>query len=149
MFNLASARFGVDVNRDRVTFVFLTKRKYVEAAMYPRFTMLGQSVGSVLMGWEAICLFIPDVYIDSMGYAFTLPLFRHVGGAIIAAYVHYPTISTDMLARVSNREQSFNNAVAQVGCCMTHPFGCCDCDCGCAATVLRLCCGCGCAATVL
>jgi alpha-1,2-mannosyltransferase len=113
MFNLASARFGVNVNRDRVTFVFLKGRKYVEAAMYPRFTMLGQSAGSVLMGWEALCLFIPDVFVDSMGYAFTLPLFHHLGGAVIAAYVHYPTISTDMLARVSNREASFNNQVAK------------------------------------
>ena len=33
-----------------------------------------------------------------------------LAGARIAAYVHYPTISTDMLARVRRRDASYNNA---------------------------------------
>lgn len=44
-----------------------------------------------------------------MGYAFTFPLFSLLGGCEVAAYVHYPTISNDMLLRVSSREASFNN----------------------------------------
>jgi alpha-1,2-mannosyltransferase len=34
----------------------------------------------------------PEVYIDSMGYAFTLPLFRYIGASRTGVYVHYPTI---------------------------------------------------------
>lgn len=44
-----------------------------------------------------------------MGYAFTLPLFKFLGGCKVGCYVHYPTISTDMLAKVSGREKSYNN----------------------------------------
>ncbi len=45
-----------------------------------------------------------------MGYAFTLPLFRFLGGCATASYVHYPTISTDMLARVRSRVAAHNNS---------------------------------------
>lgn len=44
------------------------------------------------LGWDALRKFVPDVYIDSMGYAFTLPMFKYLGGCSVAAYVHYPTI---------------------------------------------------------
>lgn len=53
---------------------------------------------------------VPDVYIDSMGYAFTLPLFKYLGGCRVGCYVHYPTISTDMLSVVRNQNVNFNNA---------------------------------------
>ncbi len=54
--------------------------------------------------------FVPDIYIDTMGYAFTLPLFKYIGGCSVACYVHYPTISTDMLEKVSQRFAAHNNA---------------------------------------
>lgn len=50
------------------------------------------------MAWDAFSLLVPDIFVDTMGYAFALGfsrfLFRDVP---TAAYVHYPTISTDML----------------------------------------------------
>ncbi|KAG9333386.1 hypothetical protein JZ751_012695 [Albula glossodonta] len=97
----ARRRFNIRLPRPRLL---------VEAALYPYFTLLGQSLGSVFLGWEALSAFVPDVYIDSMGYAFTLPLFRYLGGCRVGAYVHYPTISTDMLAVVRQRNPRFNNA---------------------------------------
>lgn len=51
-----------------------------------------------------------DVYLDTMGYAFTLPLFRYIGGCRVGCYTHYPTISTDMLRRVSSRTAQYNNS---------------------------------------
>lgn len=86
-----------------VQFVFLKHRLLVEASLFPHFTLIGQSVGSIFLGWEALTEFVPDVYIDSMGYAFTLPVFKYLGGCHVASYVHYPTISTDMLSVVRER----------------------------------------------
>ena len=60
-------------------------------------------------GYEALTMFCPDVYIDTMGYAFTLPLFKVFGKCRTACYVHYPTISTDMLDRVRTRTAAYNN----------------------------------------
>lgn len=110
--NTARGRFGINVDVTKVSFVFLTSREWVEAAHYPRFTMLFQTLGSAVLGWEAICEICPDVFIDSMGYSMTLPLFRIFGGCRIGCYVHYPTISTDMLGRVERREDAFNNRVS-------------------------------------
>jgi alpha-1,2-mannosyltransferase len=90
-------------------FVYLHQRKWVEASRYPFFTLLGQSLGSVVLGLEALIKFTPDFFIDTMGYAFTYPLFSIVCGSRVACYTHYPTISTDMLTLVSSSTESFNN----------------------------------------
>ncbi|XP_039601162.1 GDP-Man:Man(3)GlcNAc(2)-PP-Dol alpha-1,2-mannosyltransferase isoform X2 [Polypterus senegalus] len=94
----------------QVEFVFLENRHLVEASLYPYFTLLGQSLGSVVLGCEALLKCIPDIYIDSMGYAFTLPIFKFLGNCHVGSYVHYPTISTDMLSVVRSRNPRFNNA---------------------------------------
>ncbi|KAH9523177.1 asparagine-linked glycosylation protein [Bulinus truncatus] len=105
----ARQRFNI-VLPEQVEFIYLHCRSWVEAVKYPYFTLLGQSIGSVFLGLEALSAFVPDIYIDTMGYAFTLPLFKFLGGCPVACYVHYPTISTDMLNRVSQRVQAHNNA---------------------------------------
>ncbi|XP_038063094.1 GDP-Man:Man(3)GlcNAc(2)-PP-Dol alpha-1,2-mannosyltransferase-like isoform X2 [Patiria miniata] len=104
----AKQRFNITLTKP-VEFVFLKKRHLVEAETYPFFTLLGQSLGSVILGWEALTNCVPDVYIDSMGYAFTLPLFKFLGLCKVGCYVHYPTISTDMLSRVAQRTATYNN----------------------------------------
>ena len=45
-----------------------------------------------------------------MGYAFTFHVVSFFGRIPIGAYVHYPTISTDMLARVQSRSRWHTNA---------------------------------------
>ena len=95
--------------KSRVKFVFLKQRKWIEADTYPYFTLIGQSLGSMVLGFEALFKLIPDFYFDSMGYSFTYPIFKYLGHCRIIAYVHYPVISTDMLKVVSSGEQTFNN----------------------------------------
>lgn len=104
-------RFGIRLVSN-VHFVFLHRRKWVEAQRWPRLTILGQSLGSVWLGLEALFSFVPHVYIDSMGYAFTLPLFRWLGGSRTASYVHYPTVSTDMITAVETSLPAFSNSPA-------------------------------------
>lgn len=105
----ARRRFNISLPR-AVSFIFLRHRVLVEASSYPHFTLLGQSLGSMFLGWEALTSFVPDLYVDSMGYAFTLPIFRYLGGCKVASYVHYPTVSTDMLSVVRERNPRFNNS---------------------------------------
>lgn len=69
-------------------------------------------LGSVVLGVEAMTSFLPDVFIDTMGYAFTLPLFKYIGGSNVSCYIHYPTITRDMLRRVSSRIVAHNNSAA-------------------------------------
>ncbi|KAF9152405.1 asparagine-linked glycosylation protein [Linnemannia schmuckeri] len=103
-------RFNIDLDPSLVGFEFLKKRFWVEDAKWPRFTLIGQSIGSMLLGWEALKCVVPDIWIDTMGYAFTYPAARLFGGCQVVAYVHYPTISSDMIGRVASRESGHNNA---------------------------------------
>ena len=93
-----------------VQFVFLRRRAWVEAKCWPRCTILGQSLGSMVLAMEAVLNFVPHVFIETTGFAFTLPIFRWLGGSRTASYVHYPTVSSDMLATVASQRHSFNNS---------------------------------------
>ncbi|KAI1826892.1 glycosyltransferase family 4 protein [Xylaria intraflava] len=90
--------FSIDIHPPTIHFLYLSTRHWVLASTWPHATLLGQSMGSLIMGWDAFSLLVPDIFVDTMGYAFTLGLskllFSHIP---TAAYVHYPTISTDML----------------------------------------------------
>ncbi|EFQ30117.1 glycosyl transferase group 1 [Colletotrichum graminicola] len=91
-------RFNINLHPPSVNFLYLSTRHLVLPSTWPHFTLLGQSLGSVVLAWDAFQLLVPDIFIDTMGYAFSLGLskllFRRVP---TCAYVHYPTISTDML----------------------------------------------------
>ena len=109
----ASARFGIEIDANRVAMVGLRRRWMVQDSTWKSFTLLGQSYGSTWLAFEAMSSLIPDAYIDTMGYAFTFPICRLFAYRLpIGAYVHYPVISTDMLARVSGRQAGHTNASA-------------------------------------
>ena len=98
-----------------LTFLFVRGRSLLEAARYPVLTMLGQSVGSILLAFLCLVTFLPDVFIDTTGFAFTYPVAALLGRCRVAAYVHYPTISTDMLSLVREQRPSYNNDQAVAG----------------------------------
>ncbi|CAE6443376.1 unnamed protein product [Rhizoctonia solani] len=105
-------RFDIILDPSSLEFVFLRERWVIEDTTWPRFTLIGQSLGSMMLAYEAMCGLIPDLFIDTMGYAFTFHVVRWFSGGKtpISAYVHYPTISTDMLARVKSQTSQYNNA---------------------------------------
>ncbi|KDQ21583.1 glycosyltransferase family 4 protein [Botryobasidium botryosum FD-172 SS1] len=117
-------RFNINLSPKSLAFVYLKSRYLVDDKTWSHFTLLGQSGGSVLLGWEALQGLVPDIFIDTMGYAFTFFLLRLLGiksstgsnsSIPIGAYVHYPTISTDMLARVRDRRASHTNDARVAG----------------------------------
>ncbi|GAA5931002.1 hypothetical protein JCM1841_005453 [Sporobolomyces salmonicolor] len=105
-------RFGITLSHDTLAFIPLRRRYLVEDSTWPRFTLLGQSLGSVLLACEALRGregVVPDVWIDTMGYAFAYPLIKHMCRIPVGSYTHYPTISTDMLRRVELRQAGHTN----------------------------------------
>ena len=55
----ASRRFNINIDPKSVKFVFLNWRGWVEASRYPYFTLLGQSIGSMILGIEALVKLVP------------------------------------------------------------------------------------------
>jgi alpha-1,2-mannosyltransferase len=114
--SLVKQRFNIDLYAPSIIFLYLTTRQYVLASTWPRFTLLGQSLGSLAMAWDAFHLLVPDIFIDTMGYAFALALSSYLFPQIpTGAYVHYPTISTDMLASLDAETDRGVNAGAGKG----------------------------------
>ncbi|KAJ4483308.1 mannosyltransferase [Lentinula aciculospora] len=105
-------RFDIALDPKALDFVFLTSRKAVEDSTWRYFTLLGQSIGSMYLAWEAMSKLIPDLYIDTMGYAFTFHVVSQLSGIPVGTYVHYPTISTNMLNRVKSRKKWHTNSDA-------------------------------------
>lgn len=63
----------------------------------------------MVLAWDAFTLLVPDIFIDTMGYAFAVALSSWLFPSVpTAAYVHYPTISTDMLDSLEEGGQGVN-----------------------------------------
>ena len=103
----ARSKFGGDLP-SRLKVVEVKTTRVLDPSLYPRFTLLLQSLSSVIVGAEALAKLTPQVYVDTCGVPFVLPLARLLG-CKTACYVHYPVISTDMLHRVRQRREMYNN----------------------------------------
>lgn len=112
MISKVKQRFDIDLDPFALILIPLKTRSLVEPTRWPHFTLIGQSLGSMILAYEAITQLIPDIYIDTMGYAFTFPIFLNLARIPIGAYVHYPTISTEMLKRIHHRTSTYQNSSA-------------------------------------
>ena len=63
MLTSSQSRFNIILDPTTIHFVFLKKRHMVEDSYWPRFTLLGQSIGSMVLAWEAMSELMPDLYI--------------------------------------------------------------------------------------
>lgn len=104
-------RFNIDLSssKHRLHLIPLRSSILVSPEIYPFLTLLFQNLGSILVSLEAAFYLIPWVYFETIGFSFTIPIFKlHQCKTI--AYVHYPTISTDMIEKVEiNVHPSYNN----------------------------------------
>ncbi|KAK4685333.1 hypothetical protein P7C73_g4818, partial [Tremellales sp. Uapishka_1] len=107
-------RFSIELDPKTMQFIPLPSRELISDTYWKHFTLLGQSFGSLVLAYEGLCGksgLWGDVFLDSMGYAFTFPFVRFIAGSEIAigAYIHYPTVSTDMVKRVRERADGIEN----------------------------------------
>ncbi|KAL7530949.1 hypothetical protein ACHAXR_003767 [Thalassiosira sp. AJA248-18] len=91
-----------------VHFVHLHELKYL-LDKPTRLTMIAESWGAMKLAWHALSVVNPHVYIDTTGCAFTFFVAKILANCKVGTYVHYPTISTDMLSLVWKRRPSYNN----------------------------------------
>lgn len=63
-------QFNVDVDREKINFIRLTMRRAIEAKSYPYFTLLLQSLGSMVLAMEAFMKLNPGEFYE--GYFKTL-----------------------------------------------------------------------------
>ena len=78
-----------------------------ESKTWPRFTLLGQILGSIVLAFETMIKLKPDILIDTAGFPFIYPIIKLFNCRLVT-YVHYPFISNDMIQRL--QVKSYNNS---------------------------------------
>ncbi|TPX37982.1 GDP-Man:Man3GlcNAc2-PP-dolichol alpha-1,2-mannosyltransferase [Synchytrium microbalum] len=101
-------QFDIEIDNSRLHLVYLDRTAWLDAKKYPFMTLIMQSLGSMFVGWEALQKLKPDIFIETTGFAFINPIAKWFSCRVVS-YVHYPTISTDMLKKVESRVEDFNN----------------------------------------
>jgi alpha-1,2-mannosyltransferase len=92
----AARRFDVKIDQ-QVTLVSLETYKHFLLPS-PFLSLILESWGTMKLAYQALKIHSPDVFCDTTGCAFTFAVARWMHPACwIVAYVHYPTISTDMM----------------------------------------------------
>ncbi len=108
----ANSRFNLAVSPASFRVVPIQYRNLLIPGNYPRLTMIFQALAAVAVTVECLVRgrFLPDIWVDTTGWAFGYPLLKLLKRRTkVVAYVHYPTVSSDMLIRVRKREASYNN----------------------------------------
>ena len=82
-----------------------------ESATWPRFTLLGQILGSIVLGFETMLRFRPDILVDTAGFPFIYPIIKLFNCKLVA-YVHYPFISNDMIQKLQSKSYNNSNFIA-------------------------------------
>lgn len=109
---LISNYFGIQtIQIRRLEFVNVKKtHDLIQKASKKPFTLLLQSIISMI-GFSFSLFFNSkqgDILLDTTGFPFVYPL-AYAMGLKVVAYVHYPTISTDMFNRVKQKRNMYNN----------------------------------------
>ncbi|KAG0673771.1 asparagine-linked glycosylation protein [Pichia californica] len=89
---------------DRIVFIHLPD-KYswlINGNSYRVLSMIGQALGSILLVFFGFQQVTPDIFIDTIGLPFTYSLIYGFLNIPIISYIHYPTVSRDMLIAAKN-----------------------------------------------
>ena len=114
----AQERFDIQISdKLKIQFVHLHEYKHLLAPS-PRLSLIVESLGALRLAWHGLQQSAargqwPHVFWDTTGCAFTFLPASLLFGCRIVAYVHYPTISTDMLQMVwQRRRAAYNHSAA-------------------------------------
>lgn len=100
-------RFSIQIPTSLpLKFIHIPKKQ--DPSSFKRLTLIAESLDTIKLAWFALNMFTPHVFIDTTGCAFTF-LVAKLARCKIVAYVHYPTVSTDMLNLVWERRPTYNN----------------------------------------
>jgi len=107
-FNFSPSIYEKKIEFRKIIFPFL-----MEPKTWPIATIIGQSLGAAIVLTIALLrtplTSWPDIFVDTTGCPFTLPVAKILTGAKVSAYIHYPTMSNDMFDKIQSRKSDFNN----------------------------------------
>jgi len=103
-------QFNLTIPEDKINFIQLKTWRLTVAETYPVVRLLLQNIFSIFTGLEALIRFKPDIFVETVGFGFINPVAKIFFKCHVVSYVHYPTISEDMINRVANRVEDVTNS---------------------------------------
>lgn len=104
--------FGIGFPNDTeslIKVINLKSRFLLKPSLYPRLTILLQSLSAIILAFETLLKHTPNVLVNTSGHAFSYSIFRLFGVQKIFCYIHYPIVSSDMLESVLSRKSTLTN----------------------------------------
>ena len=93
-----------------IHFIKLRSRYLIEEASWPRLTLLGQAIGSMVLAGEAFGMLAADDFVDSHGLGFMYPVCKFLSPSTqVVSYTHYPFIQASMMARAQTAPKRLYN----------------------------------------
>lgn len=106
----AEERFQIKFNpKFEIKSVNLGNCDIMKPFKYKILTLIQQGIGSIRIGLRAIWYYPCDIFIDTLGVSWPYPFIKFFGTCRIISYTHYPIISSDMIKRIWNQKQNYNN----------------------------------------
>ena len=112
-------RFSIDLSdKLKIHFAHLDKHKDLLKPS-PYLSLIMESLGAMRLAWYGLQQSqrdgkAPHIFVDTTGCAFTFVPAAILFACRVVAYVHYPTISTDMLQMVFERRRAAYNHSADI-----------------------------------
>jgi alpha-1,2-mannosyltransferase len=103
-------QFNLDIKENQINFIQLSLWKLTVAETYPVVRLLLQNIGAAITGFEALIKYKPDIFVETVGFGFINPIAKAFFRCHVVSYVHYPSISEDMIKRVANRVEDVTNS---------------------------------------
>ncbi|OUM60846.1 glycosyltransferase family 4 protein, partial [Piromyces sp. E2] len=103
-------QFNLTIPEEKINFIKLKTWKLTVAETYPVVRLLFQNIFSIITGLEALIKLRPDIFVETVGFGFINPIAKVFFRCHVVSYVHYPTISEDMIQRVVDRVEDVTNS---------------------------------------
>ncbi|UJR10410.1 hypothetical protein I4U23_014614 [Adineta vaga] len=114
IFQHVKQHFDIDIKNSKSAITFIYLRSQFLLKNYQRCTLLRQSIGSMIVSFEALIRFIPDIYIDSSDYTFTYPYFYYLASSPIISYVQSPVINSNLIEPRNDEYVRDNSILTQI-----------------------------------
>lgn len=119
-------QFNINIDPSLLKIVFVYKRNCIHYRYHPFLTLVSQGLASLILGIQIVIsrmwLSPYTVLFDTTGLPFCYPLFKLFGMKVIP-YVHYPTISSDMMKSIQYTQYSVNSMIKKFKLIYYRLFG--------------------------
>lgn len=108
LFEVVKQRFSIELSPS-INIIDVGPASFLAKNRFPRFTLILQSIYSIIYAFKCLNKHVPSVVIDTTGAPFASFVWKLFGGCKVILYIHYPFISTDMLNFVKSSNIGYNN----------------------------------------